>query len=370
MTDVTVKSEPLIYERTSPHSFFADKANAELRGDQSARARLIEHQAQVDVEMRTTTSVAGSGGDFDAPIHLQELFRTSTRANRPLADLCKPIPLPRGFNKVTVPRLMSTTIASTETNIQVDGGTLNETDPTTATMSANVCTIAGTITASQQLIDQAPQPGADLIIATELKRDYDARLELQLLSGTGTSGQLRGLSSLTLPTGNSIAAPGTVSLSTIWTAIGQAAAGIGNNRGKAPEAVLMAGRRYFFMAATVDPTQAWTPDSGGYWTNPDVPHDYEGNLYGPLLGIPTYIDGAIPAGATADAIWVVRPSDMYLWESEPLVQVAVDSSPNGSLGVRINFHAYVAFIPDAKTNAAGEAVSIAKVGAMAQPSGY
>ena len=370
MTDVTIKSEPLIYERNSPHSFFADKANAELRGDQSARARLVEHQAQMDVEMRTTTSVAGSGGDFDAPLQIQELFRTSTRANRPLADLCKPIPLPRGFNKVTVPRLMSTTIASTETAIQVDGGTLNETGPTTATMSANVCTIAGTITASQQLIDQAPQPGADLIIATELKRDYDARLELQLLSGSGSSGQLRGLSSLTLPTGNTIAAPGTPSLGNVWAAIAQAAAGISNNRGKSPEAILMAGRRYFWMIGNVTPDQSWSPDSGGYHADAGEARDYEGNLYGPTVGIPTYIDGAIPAGATADAIWVVRPSDMYLWESEPLVQVAVDSAPSGSLGVRINFHAYVAFIPDAKTNAAGAAVSVATVGAMAQPSGY
>jgi hypothetical protein len=159
-------------------------------------------------------------------------------------------------------------------------------------------------------------------------------------------------------------------VTTIWAAIAQAAAGISNNRGKAPEAILMAGRRYFFMAGTVDPTQAWTPDSGGYWTNPDVPHDSEGNLYGPICGIPTYIDGAIPAGTTADAIWVVRPSDMYLWESEPLVQVAVDSAPSGSLGVRINFHSYVAFIPDAKTNAAGGAVSVATVGAMAQPTNY
>ena len=373
MTDVTVKSEPLVYERNSPHSFFADKANAELRGDQSARARLVEHQVQMDVEQRTTNSTLTTGGDFDAPIHLQELFRTSVRANRPLADLCKPMPLPRGFNKVTVPRLMSSTIASTETAIQVDGGTLNETDFTTATMSAPVCTIAGTITASQQLLDQSPTPGADVIIATELKRDYDARLELQLLSGSGSSGQLRGLSNLTIPTNNTATVSGTPTVTTIWNAIGQAAAGISNNRGKAPEAILMAGRRYFFMAATVDPTQAWTPDSGGYWANPDVPHDAEGNLYGPILGIPTYIDGAIPMaadGTTTDAIWLVRPSDMYLWESEPMVQVAVDSSPNGSLGVRINFHAYVAAILNAKTNAAGAAVSVATVAAMAQPTNY
>jgi hypothetical protein len=370
VTDAIVKREPLTYEPASPHSYFQDMAQAEFRGDAFAQARLERHRAELAVEMRTTTSTAGSGGDLDAPIHLQELFRTSTRGNRPLADLCNPLPLPRGTNKITVPRLTSSSIASTETAIQVDGGTVNSTDPGTSTMSAPVVTIAGSLTLSQQLLDQAPQPGADYIIALELKRDYDSRLESQLLTGSGSSGQLKGLANLTLPTNNTIAAPGTPSLTNVWAAIGQAAAGIGNNRGKAAEAILMTARRYFWLAANVDPSQAWTPDSGGYHSSSLDPRDYEGNLYGPVLGLPTYIDGSIPAGSTADPIWVVRPSDMILFESEPMVQTAVDTSTSGSLGVRVTFHAYAAFIPDAKTNAAGAAVSVATVGAMAQPSGY
>ena len=370
MTDAIVKREPLTYEPTSPHSYFHDLAHAEFRGDAFAQARLERHRTELAVEMRTTTSTAGSGGDLDAPIHLQELFRTSTRGNRPLADLCKPLPLPRGTNKVTVPRLTSSSIASTETNIQVDGGTVNSTDPGTLTMSAPVSTIAGSIVLSQQLVDQAPQPGADYIIATELKRDYDSRLEAQLLNGSGSSGQLTGLANLTLPTGNSVSAPGSPSLANVWAAIAQAAAGISNNRGKAPEAILMAGRRYFWMIGNVTPDQSWSPDSGGYHADAGEARDYEGNLYGPTVGLPTYIDGSIPAGSTADPIYVVRPSDMILFESEPMVQAAVDTSTSGSLGVRVNFHAYVAFIPDAKTNAAGEAVAVAKVGAMAQPTNY
>ena len=230
MTDAIVKREPLTYERESPHSYFQDIARAELRGDLYAQTRLERHRAELAVETRTTTSTAGSGGDLNAPLHIQELFRTSTRGNRPLADLCNPLPLPRGTNKITVPRLTSGTIASSETVIQTDGNALNETDFGTLTMSAPVSTIAGTITVSQQLLDQAPAPGSDTIIALELKRDYDSRLESQLLTGTGSSGQLRGLSSLTLPTGNTITAPTTPSLANVWAAIGQAAAGIGNNR--------------------------------------------------------------------------------------------------------------------------------------------
>jgi hypothetical protein len=375
VTDAIVKREPLTYEPTSPHSYFHDTMQSELRGDKYAKARLERHRTELAVELRTTTSTAGSGGDLDAPLHLQELFRTSTRGNRPLADLCKPLPLPRGTNKVTVPRLTSSSIASTETAIQVDGGTLNETSFGTSTMSAPVSTIAGTITVSQQLLDMAPQPGADYIIATELKRDYDSRLESQLLTGSGSSGQLTGLSSLTLPTGNSVTATtngtsSTNNLQDVWTAIGKAAAAVSNSRGKAPEAILMAGRRYFWMIANVTPDQSWSPDSGGYHADAGEARDYEGNLYGPTVGLPTYIDGSIPAGTTADPIWVVRPSDMILFESEPMVQVAVDSDPSGSLGVRINFHAYVAFIPDAKTDSSGKAVAVAKVAALAQPSGY
>jgi len=132
---------------------------------------------------------------------------------------------------------------------------------------------------------------------------------------------------------------------TFWKGLGQVAAGVGNNRFYAPEAWLMAPRRWFWIASSVDAQfrPIASPGNTGPATALQAP--YVGGSYsvGPILGLPVYMDGVIPAGASADTIFACRPSDMFLWESAD--KFLVTPQPlSGTLQVRISLARYAAFM--------------------------
>lgn len=371
MSDVIVTSEPLTYEPDSPNSFFGDLARSQLLRDPQSEERLERHSREVSIERRTMTTAAGFGGDLALPMYMIDRFKTTARASRPLADLLNPILLPKGTRQINIPRTVQTGIAATETATMVDGAGVNETDPTTATNSSNVVTIAGQILASQQLVDQVgANPGADIILATELKRDYDAALEAQLLTGSGTSGQLTGLSSFSLPAGHSISGASvgilpTTATTGLWPLLGQASAAIGNDRGRFPEAWLMAPRRWASIASSLDNSNRpiASPGGGSFHMMDDSPPAGHQAPFGPVLGIPVYCDGAIPTTST-DVIWAIRPEDMYLFESDPTVSMNFDTTANATLGVRVVFHASVAFIGNLYTS------SVAVITALPKPTNF
>ena len=370
MSDVTVTNEPLTYEPDSPHSFFGDLARSKFSRDVQSEERLERHRLEVAAERRTMTTT--TAGDLAMPMYMIDKFKTTARASRPLADLLNPMPLPRGTKSINIPRTIQTGIANTETATMVDAAAVNETDPTTATNSSNVVTIAGQLVVSQQLMDQGGAPGTDVIMSTELIRDYDAALEQQLLAGSGTGGQLVGLSQYTLPSGHAIDgssatfASSTTGVQLLWPMLGKAMAAIGNDRGRLPEVWLMAPRRWAVIAASLDNQNRplASPGTGSYHMekiSPDAGHQ---GAFGPLLNIPVYCDGAIPASAAADTIYCLRPEDMYLFESEPTVSLNFDTSTSSTLGVRVVFHASVAFVGNLYTT------SVAKITGLPQPSGF
>jgi hypothetical protein len=72
---------------------------------------------------------------------------------------------------------------------------VQETDPTTSTSAPPVGTIAGQVDLSRQLFDLS-QPGLHVGIADDLGRATGVLLDAQLVSGSGSSGQLRGLANV------------------------------------------------------------------------------------------------------------------------------------------------------------------------------
>ena len=101
---VTVRSEPLTYDRHGPHSFFRDLALATINGDPVCQARLDRHAMELRVNPNTTD---GTGGYFSPPAWLNQEFATANRAVRVLADLYPHFPLPKGVSQVSLP-LMTT----------------------------------------------------------------------------------------------------------------------------------------------------------------------------------------------------------------------------------------------------------------------
>ena len=376
MTDVTVKAEPLTYERNSPYSFFRDVAKASATRDPEASERLGRHA----IETRTNPNgTLGTGGEFTPPAYLIEDFATSAKVGRHFAELVGSLPIPRGASQVIIPRFVGTNIFGQDTAIQPAQGTaVNSIDDTTAQNTSNVVSIAGAITASQQLLDQAGGPGYDVIAATELQKDYNAVLNGQLVNGTGSNGQLLGLSNFSYLTGNTVdgsSVPASVAggqstgsmISALWPLMGLAAANVGNTRGHRPEFWLMAPRRWFAIAGSLD--QQYRPISSPSANAPTQDSGPGPHAVANIHGIPVYTEGAIQTtavtagatsgtiGAVADTIYCGRTGDLYLFESDPMIQTSVNATA-GTLQVRILLHRYAAFVGNIYTSAFGRVKSI------------
>jgi len=367
VSNVVIRSEPLTYREGGAYSFFSDMIEAQ-GGDAAALRRLQRHRTEMEVERRDVAlpdgvearvnpnSTAGTGGEFDVPLWLMDRFADSVSAHRPLGDLCNPLPLPDGVQSIHIPRITTGAILAP----QSDGGAVASQDIVTTDASSNVVTIAGMMDVSQQLMDRSPA-GFDAYAYVELMGDYATALETQLISGTGTGNQLRGVLNVSGTTSIDGSSASTAIL--FFAAVGKAAAGVGNARFLPPQVWLMAPRRWFWLSSLSDSQSrpVFVP------TNGPVPAGYrsagDADPVGPLLGLPVYLDGAIPAGSTADTVVCVRPSDMLLFESTPRFMVTPQPL-SGTLQARLSIHKYVAFVPHRYPSAIG------KVTALAAPSGF
>jgi hypothetical protein len=365
---VKAKPEAGPYDKGSDHSFVADiVAQAIVKGGgiespaaSGFRERLSNHArrsteraAKADArawraltavlpergEVRVVGSTAGSGGEFEVPAFYTSLYASAARGNRPLGDLLNPMLLPGGISSIHVPRLTT----GSATSVQLaDGFPLVSQDILTADVTSNVVTIAGHMDVSQQLVDQGPL-GADFAFG-DLGKAYARNLEAQLLGGTGLNGQTLGVKNVSgIVAANLVAGATATSLQLLWPMLGQAFAGCSNSRLLPPEICLMAGRRWGWIASSLDssnrpitspqsfPRQSDFPVAGGY------------GPVGSVIGVPVWADGSIVAGTTADDILLLRPSDMYLWESTPRLIAAINPL-SASLQIRLSLHRYVCFI--------------------------
>jgi HK97 family phage major capsid protein len=200
----------------------------------------------------------------------------------------------------------------------------------------------------------------DGVVYTDLTRAYNQNLEKQLLSGTGTNGQLTGVRNVTGRNGD-IDGSSASTIANLWPLIGKLLAGVGNNRLQPVEALLLAPRRWAWIASSVDSSNRPIASPGQQAHTSDYP-TAGGVAPTSILGFPAYQDGAIPAGTNADVIIALRPSDLLLYESTPKFSVLPDVL-SGTLQVRLRLHRYVAFVirrPAAITVLTG----------LAQPSGF
>ena len=371
MTDVIVKSEPLTYEPDSPHSFFHDIARSKALHDDHATERLERHALEQRVNPNTTL---GTGGEFSPPAYLIQDFATGAKVGRHFADLIGSTPIPRGVSTIYIPRIVGTNVLGQDTGAQNNLEAVAETDDTTAQNSSPVVTIAGEVVLSQQLFDQAAAPGADAIYYTELRKDYDAVLNGQLINGTGTNGQVTGLANFSFLTSNTVSGasvPASLTgasnmIAALWPLLGQAAANVGNNRGHRPDFWLMAPRRWFAIAGSLD--QQSRPVMSPAANAPSLGSTMSDGIPAPVSnihGIPVYTDGAIPVtnypsgtvGALADTVYCGRVADTYLFESAPMIQTSVNAT-SGTLQVRLMLHKYAAFVGNLYTSAYGRVTSI------------
>jgi hypothetical protein len=364
--NVQVTREPLTYERhLTTTSYFKDRIDLEMHGDNAARSRLERHGKEMDVELARRDAEArsilagakietradpsrtpGMGGYFAPPLWLVEKFAPAKRPARLIANLIDAegglFPLPSGVQSVNIP-LLTTGNAEVPEADDEDDDSQNITD---IAKSSPVVTISGDSDAALQLLEQSGAGAAfDWAMFKDLAESYDADLDSQILYGTGSGGQFTGITTV-VTTANAIAyTDASPTLSEMYPSLGKAAAAVGDNRNLPPQAWLMRTARWAWIGTSLDSSsRPIVPPALG---PPPRPAEDEPQATSSILGWPVYCDDSISvtlgATGTQDQIVVFRPADLLLLEGTPHTAVMMEPL-SGSLQVRIQLRNYAALV--------------------------
>jgi hypothetical protein len=346
-------------ESPPPGAFVGDDvASARERITRAlARAKKVEEnrawfeRARSEKRDLTSASTPDFMRPFGVPEWLADAFGRTSRQRGTLASVFRREPLLPGMAHDngsgqlvlrTVPRFSGGAAVSIQAS---QNSAVQETDPTTANLPAfPVGTLAGHVDLSRQLFDLS-RPGMDEGIAEDLGSDYGTKLDVQLVNGSGSSGQLRGflnISGILSVTGDvSTAAAFQAS---IWKAYSALAGTSGVGVPAADEFVtILAPRRYAWARGSTTGIAAQALFPG------------EVAISG---GIPTNLGG----GTNEDVPLVVHRDSVVFVSQEPRVAVYPEVG-SGTLTVRVSSHGFASLVV---FNGAG----VAKVTGLTPPSGF
>ena len=180
------QAETSVYGRESRNSYFADLARVSLgMADYATRERLNTYGQ----EQRDLNRADGSGGYLVPPSWKMDELIELARPGRVTADLLTRRPLPPGTDTINIPKIVTGTSVAMQPG---DNDPVAEVDLTDSFLTASVRTIAGQQDIALQLLDQSPL-NFDEIVLRDLLGAHAQQMGAQVLSGTGTAGQLLGL---------------------------------------------------------------------------------------------------------------------------------------------------------------------------------
>ncbi len=293
-----------------------------------------------------SANTAGSGAEYVPPKWMTEQFASVARAVAPLARMVTRVDLPPDCLELRIPRFDTAAgVIPMEYENVLPPVTPSETDEVTA----GVATFAGDTILSQQLYDRGGD-FADRLILKDFAENYAEALQQQLVNGTGKNGQLLGY--LNVPTAAKGAVPGarvvtytsgSPTQTELVRSLSRVAAVVSDVRKRPPSAIFMRGGRYFWTVGSPDSEQEplQRPGTG------IIPADADSGPFGPLCGLPVYLDATIPttfgAGANQDAIYMPRTKDTLLLEDPlgPRFTAFPASNLAGELTVVLGWHHYV-----------------------------
>jgi Phage capsid family len=357
--------EPLVYAPQSSHSWILDHSLAR-DGNGEAQARLERHTKEIRVEMRAREASAErrSRGDaiptdavferratppdaisaFSPPLWLIDQGVLAVRPERVIADLIQgPFPLDRGVSSIRLPRFITGT-QTAATRPKAAGDLHDFTDEWTG---SPVVPIQGLSDIPLQMIQGLPLRGAnlDLRLWADMLNDYDFQLERMILSGTGTLesftgiNNVEGIESVTYNSGSPTAMGA-------YPFLGQAFGAVSDNRKIRPEAWLMRGGRWAWWTTSEDEQKRPLGVPDAHNPAPTTP-DGVPDPIGALLGLPVFTSESISAtqgeAANQDNQLALRPLDMLLWESDPVMTVS-EEPLSGTMEARLTLRRSAAFI--------------------------
>lgn len=405
---IEVTSEPKTYAKEARHSYFLDLARAELnRGDGdggpgAARERLQRHAQEVEVDLprrmaardaaaeksirdlegvseraaesaferRTNPNrTDGQGGYFVPPLWMVDEYVDLPRFGRTIANSVRNLTLPTGTDSINLPKVATGTATGVQT---ADAAAVTSQDLTDTSVSAPVRTIAGQQDVSMQLLDQSPV-AFDEIVFTDLIADYNQKLDLQVINGSGSSGQATGI--LNVSSINAVTyTDASPTLTAMWPMFGQAASQVEKNRKMPALATFMTPSMWYWIASQLDSSnRPLVQIEGGTGFNVLGLQTGAGAVgegpAGRIMALPVLTDGNIPsnlgAGTNETRIITARTSDLYLWEGSMRTRV-LQEVLSGTLQVRFQVWNYFAFMGNRRP----EAISVISGTGLIPASGF
>ena len=337
-----VKSEPMTYSEHGQRSFVRDLINAQVRNDPSAWSALNRHMDEVRVETRDVSRVDGGIGEFVPPLWLVDQYAKTLRPGRTTADLLSKMALPAGTDSINIPRITTGSDVAAQT---ADNAATTTTDMVTTSVTAPVRTISGYENVSLQLVEQSPLAGGiDRMIFADLMAAYDYRLNVAVINGVGTAGDLLGLLN-TIGIGTVTYTSGTPTAAEFQGAFAKALSTVAKNRYMGAEAIVLHPSIWYGLVGLSDTAgrPVVVPTANGPFNAVGV-NGAPGAAQGPvgnILGVPAYLDAAIPAVSTALPAIISSFSDTYLFESGMKTRVLPDVL-SANLTIRFQLYGYAA----------------------------
>jgi len=237
----------------------------------------------------------------------------------------------------------------TSTAVQETQNTaVSETDADDTLLSIPVRTIAGQQDLSRQAIERGT--GIDTFVVADLIRSWHTTLDNQVLNGTGSNGQFKGIQN---SGGNAVTFTATTpTVALLYPKLADAIQKIQSNVFETPTHWIMHPRRLAFLLAAVDgsnrplvvptaggPTNAVATGAGaaGY-----------GNSGYSMMGLPIIADANVVtnlgAATNQDQIYCVAAPEMHLWEQpgSPFA-LSFDATGASSLTIKSVVYGFGAF---------------------------
>lgn len=353
---VEVLSEPATYQRGQRHSYFHDLAAATFnRADQAALERLARHREEVtkDPEFRKVAKVGpefrdldrndGSGGYAVPPLWMMNRFIELARSGRAYANLVPTEGLPSGTDSINIPKIAT----GTSTAIQAtENSTISETDLTDTSVSAGVKTIAGQQGLSIQLLEQSPI-AFDEIVFRDLANDYATKLDLQIISGSGSGNQVVGVrnTSNIVTISATAGADNLANAKVIYQKIGDAIQRVHTSRFLPPEVIVMHPRRWAaFQTVFGSDDRPMLTQYQGRNQIAELGGVVSQQVVGEMQGLPVVTDPNLPTtlNTDQDVIHVLRASDLLLFESSIRARALQETRAEG-LTVLLQIYGFLAF---------------------------
>ena len=296
---------------------FAVTFNRHSAGD--AANRIERHMNEMRLERRDIASGALNG--LVPPQYILDQAAQLARSGRPFANIVPTFALPDSGMTVYVTRVTT----GSQVNVQTENTQSAETDMVTTDITIPVVTITGQQDISRQAIERGQV--TDALVFADLYAAYAERLDLQLIQGSGSAAQHRGIVNVS---GVGLQTYGAGTVTTFMSKLAGNMSDVSTNRARSATVVVMHPRRWHWLVSQSDTqgrplvlpatTATQLPAFNGLADGLTGSNEFVGFIAG---GLPVLVDSNVPTNlgvsTNEDRVIVTRIEDHVLWEQAPTV---------------------------------------------------